>query len=136
MNEETIHYAGLGSRFLAVLMDGIILSVFSALVLGKEVVQVTDASFNIQFNGWKILIPFVYTLFFWIKFSATPGKMVMKLKIVDEANNPLTVQSAIIRYLGYILNGFTLMLGFLWAAFNDKKQGLHDIIAKTYVVKK
>jgi uncharacterized RDD family membrane protein YckC len=40
----------------------------------------------------------------------------------------------IIRYLGYYVSIFALGLGFLWVAWDDKKQGWHDKMAGTVVI--
>ena len=93
-------------------------------------------SANVNFFGWYSLIPIAYVIGFWIWKSATPGKMALGLKIIDEQGNNLTPVTAIIRYLGYILSGIILGIGYLMIAFNKNKRGLHDMIAKTYVIRK
>ena len=47
---------------------------------------------------------------------------------------PLSVGKAILRYIGYILSAIPLSLGFLWIAFDKKRQGLHDKIASSYAI--
>lgn len=76
-------------------------------------------------------------LFFWIKISATPGKVLMSLKIVDaETFAPLTKKQCFIRFLAYIPAAIPLGLGFLWVIFDKKRQGWHDKLAHTVVIKK
>lgn len=82
------------------------------------------------------IFPLVATIWFWLKFQATPGKILFSLKVLDEqTGHPLTLKQSLLRYLGYFASIFGLMLGFLWVAFDAKKQGWHDKIAKTVVVK-
>ena len=81
------------------------------------------------------ILPAVIVLAFWIYKSATPGKMITKLTIVDAktGKKPTTLQF-VLRYLGYFLSSIFL-LGFIWIAFDKKKQGWHDKIAGTVVVR-
>jgi uncharacterized RDD family membrane protein YckC len=75
-------------------------------------------------------------LYFWIKKQATPGKMLLSLKIVDA--NTLSKPSnrqLIVRLFSCIISVLCLFLGMLWIAFNTKKQGWHDKIANTLVIK-
>lgn len=82
------------------------------------------------------IFPLVATIWFWLKFQATPGKILFSLKVLDEqTGSPLTLKQSIFRYLGYFVSIFGLMLGFIWIAFDAKKQGWHDKIAKTVVVR-
>ena len=93
-----------------------------------------DGAYTVSFNGPYILIPIAYTIGFWMWKSATPGKMLLKLKIVQENGNTLDIKTALIRYFSYILSGIVIFLGYIWIGFDAKKQGWHDKIAKTYVV--
>ncbi|PIY93221.1 MAG: RDD family protein [Candidatus Magasanikbacteria bacterium CG_4_10_14_0_8_um_filter_32_14] len=132
--ETSQHFAGFWIRFLAVLIDGIILNiVFKILNLKTYSTIGTTVQYNL--NGWPLLISAAYYIGFWVWQSATPGKMVLNLKIIEESGAKLTWQKAIIRYLSMMLSGIVFGLGFIWVAFNPKKQGWHDLLAKTYVVK-
>lgn len=76
-----------------------------------------------------------YTLPFWFHYSSTPGKMLFRMQIRDtDTGLPLTRKQAVIRLFAYIISMLPFALGFLWAAFNKKKQGFHDIIANTVVI--
>jgi len=59
----------------------------------------------------------------------------MGIKIIRTDSSPITLPYALLRYLGYIVSTITLLIGFIWIAFDERKQGLHDKIADTYVVK-
>jgi uncharacterized RDD family membrane protein YckC len=60
----------------------------------------------------------------------------LHIKVVKTDGSPITVGTAIVRYIGYIVNSliFGLPIGFIWAAFDPQKQGWHDKIAGTYVI--
>jgi uncharacterized RDD family membrane protein YckC len=65
----------------------------------------------------------------------TLGKMSVGIKIIRTDSSPLDIRSAILRFLGTVLCVATLGVGFILIAFDSHKQGLHDRIADTYVVK-
>ena len=61
--------------------------------------------------------------------------MSLKLAVVDaKTGSKLTLQQSIIRYIGYIISALPLFLGYLWVAFDPKKQALHDKLAGTVVI--
>jgi len=69
----------------------------------------------------------------WIKFGATPGKKIMKLRVVpeDDPRGRIDVSMAVLRVLGHILNfglGYLLILG-------EERKGLQDILSKSIVIK-
>ena len=85
------------------------------------------------FFNW--VLPAVYYVGFWILKSATIGKMLVKVKIVDaRTGGPASPLQCVVRYLGYIVSALPLGLGFIWVAFDKRKQGWHDKIARTLVV--
>ena len=74
-----------------------------------------------------------YFVFFWSKFGATPGKMLMRMKIVD-ANDSKSLPSTyrcIKRFCGYI----TAFMSLLYVHFNKRGMALHDKMANTVVIK-
>ena len=84
---------------------------------------------------FNYVLPAIYCAGFWILKSATIGKMLVKVKIVDaKTGKPASPLQCIVRYLGYIVSALPLGLGFIWIVFDKKKQGWHDKIACTLVV--
>jgi uncharacterized RDD family membrane protein YckC len=82
------------------------------------------------------VLPPLAIIAFWVARQATPGKMAIHAKIVDAGTgNPPTARQAVIRYLGYYVSLFGLGLGFLWVAWDARKQGWHDKLAGTVVVR-
>lgn len=82
------------------------------------------------------VLPAVAIVAFWIARQATPGKMLIHAKIVDaETGAPLTRRQAIGRYLGYYLSLFGLGLGFFQVGWDARKQGWHDKLAGTVVIR-
>ncbi len=75
-------------------------------------------------------------LWFWQKYSCTPGKWLMRMRIVDmESFNKPTFKQFILRYSAYLLSAIPLTLGFMWIMWDEERQGWHDIIANTTVIK-
>ena len=81
------------------------------------------------------VLPAVAVIVFWIYRSATPGKIILGIRIVDAqtGDKPSTGQ-LIGRYFAYYVSAIPLMLGFLWIAFDRRKQGWHDKLAGTVVI--
>jgi len=83
-----------------------------------------------------IYCPPIAVIIFWVYKSATPGKMATKLTIVDSktGGTPTTGQF-IGRYLGYYVSMFPLCLGIIWVGIDKRKQGWHDKLAGTVVIR-
>ena len=147
-------YVGFWARFLAMIIDSLWLTLIMAVVIiaffGQEFMAATmmtpessaemAAATGAGAAGGllvQLLLPALLVVAFWIYKSATPGKMVISAEIVDARSlgKPSTGQ-LIVRYIGYYISSFILGLGFLWVAFDKRKQGWHDKIAGTLVVKK
>ncbi len=132
-------YAGFWSRLWAWVIDTVLLSIVIVplelmLILGKEDAPVAYiASWRFILEG---VFPAVVIIVFWITKLATPGKMAIHAKIVDERTIDRPTNGQLIgRYFAMALSALPLFLGFLWIAFDSKKQGWHDKLARTVVVK-
>jgi len=111
---------GFWHRLWAYLIDWII-----GLVLGL---------FLFPFPLVGILVSAIYCIGFWAWRGQTPGKMALGIKIVKTNGTAITFGNALARYIGYWVSAIPLGLGFLWVAWDSRKQGWHDKIAQTYVV--
>lgn len=67
--------------------------------------------------------------------QATWGKQIMKIKVADQNGDRLSVPLALLRNGAKIISFFFILLGFIWILFDRNKQGWHDKIAKTFVVR-
>ena len=138
MKEEVI-YAGFWSRFLATIIDTIWLYgiIYTALwyLLGASIFDPEAAFSAIQFS-FEWLIPLFVVMAFWVVKSATPGKMLLNIKIVDaETHDKVPAGRLMLRYFAYFVSMVPLLLGFFWVGWDKKKQGWHDKIAKTVLIK-
>ncbi|UCH51809.1 MAG: RDD family protein [Chloroflexota bacterium] len=126
--EFALEYAGFWIRLGAGVIDLLILGFmdgFIAYFFPPPIIWLTSG----------VGISIAYLLGFWIWRGQTPGKMAVGVKIIRTDSSPVKWQCALCRLLGYIVSVITLFIGFVWAAFDSRKQGLHDKIADTYVVK-
>ncbi|MGA1841823.1 MAG: RDD family protein [bacterium] len=82
-----------------------------------------------------IAIIVFYFVYFHGRTGQTPGKRLLHLKVIRTDGSPLGLDKAIERFFCYIISLLPLYIGFIFIAFNKDKQGLHDIIAHTYVIK-
>ena len=84
----------------------------------------------------QIIALLVLFYVFWVKKQATPGKMFLSLKIVDaETLKKPSKKQLLIRIIGMIISAIPLTLGMLWIAIDRKKQGWHDKMAGTVVIR-
>lgn len=135
-----IHVIGFGRRFLAMVVDGVIVvfvSFILALLIGM--LDVFFGSGRLNWNLIIVLIMLLFSVFYftgkWVQNTGqTPGKLLMRIKLVNADGTPLTYGKMFLRYLGYILSGVAASLGFIWIGIDKKRRGWHDLIAKTYVI--
>lgn len=85
---------------------------------------------------WQTVILAAATALFWHRWSATPGKMMLGIKIVDaETEANITGRQIWLRLLGYVLSFAVLLIGFLWIGIDRRCQAWHDKIAGTVVIR-
>lgn len=136
---SVIEYVGFWARVAASLIDTVLLLIvtlpLSYLAYGRIASEegFIRGPADVLIN-W--LLPALLILWLWSKLQATPGKMVMSAKIVDaDTGAEPTLKQLLIRYLGYFVSAIPLCLGFLWVGLDRRKQGWHDKMANTAVVR-
>jgi uncharacterized RDD family membrane protein YckC len=82
-----------------------------------------------------VAVTLIYLLVFQITIARTMGMRVVGIKIIDIYGEPPSPATCAVRSVGYLASAATMFLGFLWIGFDSEKRGLHDFIARTYVVK-
>lgn len=146
--------AGFWLRLAAYIIDGIVVSIANLLIYaviigpyflikGKDIFLSKEIISSISF--WRLfalasILAFAFSIYYLLsgpaKKGGTIGKRLLNLKIYTiEGKSPIGWQVAFLRLLGYFLSGLILCIGFLMIAFRSDKRGLHDLIAKTVVVK-
>jgi uncharacterized RDD family membrane protein YckC len=124
-------YAGFWVRVLAAILDGLILSA-AGWVLGRGVPS-DDYAVS---GAVSIVLGWLYSAFLEAgPKQATLGKMVLGLIVTDEQGRRIDFARAAIRHFAKYLSAILLLIGFIMVAFDPRKQGLHDKLAKTLVLK-
>ena len=124
-----VEYMGFWRRFGAAIIDGIITWFISLVLTGF-----TYGPAPVGASG--IVLPLLYYWLFTGLKGQTPGKMVLGIKVVNSrGERPGLGVAAMREVLGKLISAIALCLGFLWIAWDKEKQGWHDKIAGTHVVK-
>jgi uncharacterized RDD family membrane protein YckC len=137
---EARHYAGFWIRVLAKIIDGIVLNigiyVLDRVVFGRSLIGVTRFTplIGILFLV-RMVIAAAYEIWFVAKYGATPGKMILHLRVITAAGGPLSYGLATGRYFAQLLSAFTFLIGYIMAGIDDQKRALHDRICNTRVVR-
>ncbi|MDP4945160.1 RDD family protein [Alishewanella sp. SMS8] len=137
---ENQEYAGFWIRFGAVLIDLVVIIIVCfvplTLIYGEEYWVGEQLYYGFWDLIFSYILPFVATIWFWLRFFGTPGKMALRLKIVDaKTGGKLSLGQAIGRYFAYIVAALPLLLGYIWVGVDKRKQGLHDKLAGTVVIR-
>lgn len=127
-----MNYAGFWRRAGAVMIDSVIYGVLLSMILGPAYVSSEAWSLeSLIGNG----IAFALTVFLWLRYLGTPGKLLLGCQIVDaDTGEPITYKQAVIRYLGYFVSILSLFVGFLWMIWDPRHQTFHDKMANTVVL--
>lgn len=145
MAEADLPKAGFWIRAAAAFVDaliagalqGVIVVLFAGL-LGLLLHGFDSDSLLMLCLAWLLSgsISVVYYVYFTAYGGQTPGKMALRIKVVRTDSSPLTLGRAFYREVpGKFISGIILGIGYLMVAFDEKKQGLHDRMADTYVVR-
>ena len=131
VNMANPNYRGFWIRFLACMLDGIIIGIpFWLLQIG--LIYATGMQSMMYLASLVGIVLIIYMD--GIK-GGTPGKLILGMRIVNEKGEYIGIPMAILRYIGKVLSGMILGIGYFMIGWDKKKQGLHDKIAQTYVVK-
>jgi uncharacterized RDD family membrane protein YckC len=149
---EGVQYVGFWARVLAALIDSVLILLVVAPLLywfygpayfapmldslyGPASSAGAGLSGPVEFLlNW--VFPAIAVIVFWIYRQATPGKMIIGARIVDaNTGGPPSTGQLIGRYFGYYVSMIPLFLGMIWVAFDARKQGWHDKLAGTVVIR-
>jgi uncharacterized RDD family membrane protein YckC len=142
-SRQSITVIGFGRRLIATLIDGILLAFFTFMVafaIGFVgiFVQMFKPDDTLALEGLIIIcgviLSVIYYVGYWSKSGQTIGNTLLGIKVVGQDGSGLSRGKAFLRYIGYIVSGILWSIGFLWVAFDRKRQGWHDKIVGTYVI--
>ncbi len=139
---ERANYAGFWIRLVAILIDGIITSIITitlSFFLGFSLFEEPDTlSPDYIYSN---LFSFVFSWLYYAglessQYQGTLGKQMMGIYVTNEHRERIGFLRASGRYFAKILSAMVLLIGFIMAGFTSKKQALHDILARTFVLKR
>lgn len=133
MNAE-VKYAGFWTRTVATIIDNIWMYALVYMLMMAVIGNLNEVSIAALSIEW--LLPFIVVIAFWSIKQASPGKMLFGMRIVDaETLEKVPTIRLVVRYLAYFISMIPLGLGFFWVAFDKRKQGWHDKIAGTVIIR-
>ena len=130
-------YASRWLRFFAWIIDGVVIAIvmfilWLAGLVGADSVEGFGASDGLV----NALVTLVYYVAMTAAFGATLGKMALGMRVADADGNRPGVGAVVMReVIGKILSALVIFIGFFWILVDDQRQGWHDKIGKTFVVK-
>lgn len=139
---QPFEYVGFWARAIAMLIDTVVLVIVTwpLLLLFYDVntpITTADMATDTAYIIISYGLPTVAVIVLWLKYRATPGKMLFKAEVVDaQTHAAMSLGQAVLRYFAYILSTLPLGLGFFWIAFDQRKQAWHDKIAGTVVIRR
>jgi uncharacterized RDD family membrane protein YckC len=161
--QQTWWYGGFWLRVVATIIDGVILWIPNTVIqlIGQMIVPQVAGGFGTPTPGprgtpgapnmpppafwgaiagiWfaQIVVAWLFEAFFTAsKFQGTPGKMALGLRVVDSNGGRLSFGHATGRHFAKMISGIICGIGYIVAAFDERKRALHDIMCTTFVVKK
>ena len=135
-------YQGLVTRAIAFAVDAAIINLIALLVgvgvgLALSILSVADelkvvllACAGVAFVVWSI----AYFAVFWSTTGQTPGDRLMRIRVCREDGEPVRPRQAVLRFGAMVLAALPLFAGFLPVLVDDRRRGLHDMLAGTVVV--
>jgi uncharacterized RDD family membrane protein YckC len=135
-------YAGIVSRTVALAIDAAALTIGFAIASGVlglilslfTAVEVSSPGPVLGATGlWSVVVA-TYFVVFWTLGGETPGMRLMALRVINEAGDPPRLGQALRRLVGMILAALPCFAGYLLILVDDRRRGLHDMLAGTTVV--
>ena len=125
----TTEKIGFLTRALATIIDFVLLAIVGSILTGILRMDST--------GGLSTLVGVAYYVDFWSSYGhgQTLGDRALKIRVVKTTGSELTLVDGLIRYVGLLISCIALFIGVIWVAFDANKQGWHDKIAGTYVIK-
>ena len=146
------HYGGFWRRFIAYSIDKCILTIFGIMLffvgtvafgLGVSPYDMAEQPGLLFALGAKVFLIFqvvtsvldmAYFTYFHGTMGQTPGKRLMGLRVVQDTGETIGLGTAFLRWVGYIISALPMLMGFIWAGVDRRKQAWHDKIAGTVVI--
>lgn len=144
-------YAGFWRRFMATIVDGIILwiVVWVATFALQDVLPIAMEEGRVSDDLWRWFVISIATqlavslVIGWLycagfessSWQATPGKRLLRVAVTDLAGGRISFARASGRYVAESLSSALFLIGYLVQLFTERRQALHDVLAGTLVVR-
>jgi len=144
VNGQDVVYAGFWKRYAAYFIDYILLTVVTlplSMIINVMGASSGNEGVQVALTLVVMLLSLVISIGYYAGFhasrgGATLGKMAVGIKVVRGNGERISFLRAFCRYLATIVSSLILMIGFIMAAFTERKQALHDMMCDTLVVDK
>jgi uncharacterized RDD family membrane protein YckC len=135
-------YVGLVTRAIAFAVDAALINVvailttavfslvFTVVSIPEELRAVAVATGGVLYLLWTV----GYFTTFWTTTGQTPGSRLLRIRVSGATGERLLPRRALLRFLGLTLAALPLFAGFLLILVDDRRRGLHDLIARTVVI--
>jgi uncharacterized RDD family membrane protein YckC len=135
-------YVGLVTRTIAFALDAALINIIALLVaavvtLGLSVVAIPQGLHTVAAavaGASYVIWAVAYFATFWATTGQTPGSRALRIRVHNASGAPLVPSQALLRFLGLTLAALPLFAGFLLILVDDRRRGLHDVLARTVVV--
>ena len=149
----TYIYGGFWRRFFAFMIDEMLLTAIGwfffllggtalglgiqtgEMVLDEEIFWGLSLKYVLLYQFLTVLLSMAYFTYLHGTMGQTLGKKILGLKLMQETGESMRPGLAFLRWVGYLINTVCMNLGFIWVAFDGRKQGWHDKIAGTVVIR-
>ena len=143
-----VQFAPHGERLIAYIIDSLIVSVVLFITIGVLFFAIilpgirsgAGVALGVPFlllTLVALIVGFAYFPFFWVRGGQTPGMKAFDLYVVrDRDGGPIDLGQAILRLVGFWIDGIAFYLGFIWVFIDSRRRAWHDLIAGTVVVKR
>ena len=122
-------------RGISYLIDYLIFVMISVTLVNVMILTSYDVNVAMIIAFLYVLVAVAYFTYFFGN-GQTPGMMAMKIKLIGiDGTYPIGYGKGFLRLIGMIISSLPFNLGFIWILIDKNKQGWHDKIAGTYVVK-
>jgi uncharacterized RDD family membrane protein YckC len=133
-------FAGFWIRALAFLIDSVVIGLIVTIVSAGRTGALAWAN-GPALDAWRALpetlvgLIYLTVLWSWIGGGRTVGMRVLGLRVVGADGGPISLPAAVVRWIGIVLSAAFLLIGLAWVALDARKQGWHDKLAGSFVLR-
>jgi uncharacterized RDD family membrane protein YckC len=132
-------YAGFWIRVFAFLIDAVATGILVGIFTAGQPLPQAGPNWLYEYRWQSLMETFIGFAYFTICWSSvtggqTLGMRVLNLRVIGVDGHPISIPRAALRWVGMLISAAVVLLGLLWVAFDQRKQGWHDKIANTFVV--